>query len=91
MNTAEKVAVIVLVVSLCGAAVTGLILAARWINGRADAHEAERTAAATFDAEFIPEPADVAGPDAEVDALIGLAHVEDELNGVLAVIDGWRA
>lgn len=87
MNTAEKVAVIVLVVSLCGAAVTGLILAGKWIWGRADHRDA---VARVADQTFV-ESSDVAGPDAEVDALIGLAHVEDELNATLAVIDGWRA
>jgi hypothetical protein len=65
------VAVIVLIVSLGGAALTALAMFALWLLRR----DAERTAAATFEADFIPEVGDVADQDTpamldEIEALL---------------------
>jgi hypothetical protein len=65
-----------------------LIVGAKHINRRADAHETERTAAATFDAHFIPEAEDVARRQADNDASAELDLVIEELDEALG---GLRA
>jgi hypothetical protein len=81
--SAEIAAWAVLYASCSGAAVTGLAVAAKWIVARADAHEAERTAAATFDAHFIPQAEDVARRQADADAAAELDDVIAELDEAL--------
>lgn len=78
--TAETVAWTVLLFALCGASVTGLIIGGRWIMRRVDV-PAE---VAVFANAITAENADVAGPDAEVDALLALAQIEDEIVAALA-------
>jgi hypothetical protein len=82
--TAEIAAWGVLCVAGVGAVITGLIIAGRWALGR----EKERTAAATFEADFIPECADVARRQADVDASAELDLVIAELDEALG---GLRA
>lgn len=78
--TSTDVALGVLLVSLCGVAVTGLIIAGRWIERRASAGDHIDT----FAEQLIAHPSDVAAADAEVDVLIALAQIEDELDMALA-------
>jgi hypothetical protein len=83
------VATWLLIVGVVGAVVTGLFMvASRWALRR----ESERTAAATFEADFIAEVADVADQDtpamlAEIEALLddSITHLK-RLDKVASVI-----
>lgn len=77
------VAVIVLVTSLGGAAVTGLVIAGRWVLR----HDAERTAAATFEADFIPDSRDVL----HAQEAIKLAETEAVIEETIALLVDARA
>lgn len=69
--TAESVALGVLLVSLCGATVTALIIGGRWIERRACRHE--------YADETLPSAAEVARVQADNDAAAELDEVIEEL------------
>jgi hypothetical protein len=86
--TAEIAAWGVLCVAGVGAVITGLIIAGRWALGR----EKERTAAATFEADFIPECADVARTDADLPKMGKvIVEVVSDTSGFVAAVKRTQA
>lgn len=73
--TATDIATAVLLVSSCGAAITGLILAGKWIWRRAEVTE--------FAHSITANPLDVARAQADNDACMELDLVIEELAEVL--------
>jgi hypothetical protein len=77
--TPADIATVALYIGIYGALATALVIAGRAIVARAERQEAERTAAATFERDFIAEVADVADQDTPAMLDESMALLDDAL------------
>jgi hypothetical protein len=77
--TPAAIATVALYIGIYGALATALVICGRAIVARAERQEAERSAAATFEADFIPDSAEIAAAQSAADDEVVDAWLDESM------------